>query len=193
MAVVVAVAYMHAGGQPVQHRLAVSTPLDALIPLVPATAWFYLPGYAALFVLAVLALERVRDFHAALLVVAGSTLVAVAAFVGLGVPVPHRPPVTDAGLSEAMVRWLYTVDPAANAFPSLHVTNSVICAGIVRRLWPRMGPLVLALAVGVTLSTLTLRQHWLADVVAGGMLGSLGLAAWERLRQHRPQPTAQAA
>ena len=138
-------------------------------------------------------MERANDFRAALAVVAASTLLAVAAFVGLAVPAPHRPSPGDAGVAAAMVRWLYTVDPPANAFPSLHVTNSVICAGVVRRLWPRAGALAGALAAGVAISTLTLRQHWLADVVAGAILGSLGLAAWERLRRHRSHPTPQAA
>lgn len=64
--------------------------------------------------------------------------------------------------------WLRTVDSPGNCFPSLHVSSVYLSAfmfwtdGQKKRFW-----IFLTWATAVALSTLTTKQHYLADIVSG--------------------------
>ncbi len=86
------------------------------------------------------------------------------------------------------VRTTYAVDPPTNCFPSLHLafaTLSMLCAGTARRLW---GWVALPLVVGIAASIVTMKQHFIADGVAGVAL-AWGLWRWLMApdRFERPQ------
>ncbi|MBM4366280.1 MAG: phosphatase PAP2 family protein [Deltaproteobacteria bacterium] len=185
--------YMGAGARAAATLPPPSTALDAAVPVLPVMIWFYLPGYVCLFMLVLWLLRDPANFRASLVSFAGIALVAVAAFVWLAMPAPPRPVLVPRGASEWLLAWLYGFDPAANVFPSLHVANSVLCAGIAWRLDRRLGGVAWALALLVALSTVTLRQHWIADVVSGSLLGWAGVVAWARLRALAGRPTRSAA
>ncbi len=79
----------------------------------------------------------------------------------------------------------YGSDPSFNCFPSLHAAVSVICAYAWYRCF-RLRPNVIAkivavltatIAVGVILSTLFVKQHYIADEIAGIVL-ALGIGWW---------------
>lgn len=193
LAVAVLFLYMGAGARAEVTLPPPVTPLDAHVPVLPVMIWFYLPGYVCLFMLVLWLLRDPASFRASLLSFAGITLVAVASFVFLAMPAPPRPSLAPRGTSELLLLWLYGFDPAANVFPSLHVANSVLCAGIAWRLDRRLGLVAWALALLVALSTVTLRQHWIADVVSGAVLGWVGVVAWARLRALSGRPTHSAA
>jgi membrane-associated phospholipid phosphatase len=161
-----------------------STGLDGAIPLLPVTSWLYLPGYVLAFVAAVALVPTRREFRAAIEAFVLVSTLAFFSFVFYPVASPPRPllPGELGGLSGWMMRWLYGLDPEANSFPSLHVSNAVICGGVVAAKEPRLRGPAWALAVAIALSTLTTRQHWIADVVSGAVLGLLGIATWERRR-----------
>lgn len=84
-----------------------------------------------------------------------------------------RPEITGTGLWADLMRFLYQVDAADNLFPSIHCLVSWLCwIGVRRR---RDLPAFyrwfsLLAAVAVCLSTLTTRQHVLADVFGGVVL-----------------------
>ena len=60
-----------------------------------------------------------------------------------------------------------------NCLPSLHVSTVTLCVCALRgRRW--FAPALLA-GIPIALSTLTFKQHYVADVVAGLVLG---LASW---------------
>lgn len=100
-----------------------------------------------------------------------------------------RPPIPEGAALGWLMRLIHLLDTPDNLFPSIHCFNSWLCwAGIRNRrdiptLW-RYLSLVFALAIG--LSTLTTKQHVMADVLAGFALGELcwqlagrtGLGAW---------------
>jgi membrane-associated phospholipid phosphatase len=76
-------------------------------------------------------------------------------------------------------------DPSFNCFPSLHAAVSVICAYAWYRYFRRrpnavtkiVAVLTAAIAVGVVLSTLFVKQHYIADEIAGIVL-ALGIGLW---------------
>lgn len=100
-----------------------------------------------------------------------------------------RPVVPEEGIWNILMRFLYWIDSPENLFPSIHCLNSWFCyIGIRGRKnvsgFYRLFSLLFALAVFV--STLTTKQHVIADVAGGAVLaeaswwlaGHSGLADW---------------
>jgi membrane-associated phospholipid phosphatase len=164
------------------------TALDAWTPFTAEAIWLYLPGYAACFAMVVAHVREARAWRAALLSFVAVGMVAVPFFLLLPVGAPRG--YVDAGtLSGSLVGLLYAHDPAGNTFPSLHVANSVLCAGILRSTHRRAGIVASVLALGVATSVLLLKQHWAVDVPAGAALGALGVGLWRSLVFDGPQRT----
>jgi hypothetical protein len=161
------------------------TPLDRAIPLLPWTTWFYEPLYLAVFVVATIAFSSKRIYHRAL----GCVLInmGVAAlghfFIRAEYPRPTlHPPFHD--VSMAFLAWVYKIDPPGNVFPSLHVAHTFTLAFLLRLDRPRLGALTLVMCTLLALSTLTTKQHFLADVFAG-LAMALALRWWTVLTFRR--------
>lgn len=144
--------------------------LDARIPFVPWTVAIYLGCYVFWAVNYVIACRRetktaFRFFSAELT----AKLVCLICF--LAFPTTNtRPAIEGHSLWEELMRFLYRVDAADNLFPSIHCLTSWFCVIAVRKneqvpKWYRR--LSLFLAASVCVSTLTTKQHVLADVAAG--------------------------
>ena len=69
-------------------------------------------------------------------------------------------------LSQIMIRY-YEHDPPVNCFPSLHAANSTLAAYFLSREKPKYKWLFWGIAFTVILSTLFVRQHVIADELAG--------------------------
>lgn len=87
-----------------------------------------------------------------------------------------RPAVEGSGLWESLMRFLYQVDAPVNLFPSIHCLVSWLCwIGVRRRedvpRWYRH--FSFWMAVAVCLSTLTTKQHVVADVAGGVLLAEI--------------------
>ena len=145
-----------------------ATSLDAAIPFVPWTVWWYLPFYAGIFLMAIGGLRTPRLFNRTLIGVVVTMLVGAAGHVLVGAEYPRpvvRAPYDDVSL--AFVGWVQSVDPPGNVFPSLHVAHTSALALILRRDRPRLGAVAMVMAGLLAVSTLTTKQHFLADVLAG--------------------------
>jgi membrane-associated phospholipid phosphatase len=78
-------------------------------------------------------------------------------------------------LSEALVEWTRQIDAANNTFPSGHVAFSwLLCLGIMKssivQKHEYIGRVYFLWAIGISLSTLVLKQHYIIDVVSGILL-----------------------
>lgn len=167
----------------VGHRVTATNPVptsgfEPAVPFVPETVWLYLPGYCALLVAALATLRDPMAFRRALVAFAVVTAVAIALFMAHPVASPSRLDPEGGDATVALLRWLHRNDPSTNAFPSLHVTYVVLSAGMIARCRPRARWFVWALGAAVAVSTLTTRQHWLGDALAGALLGAAGLWWW---------------
>jgi len=82
---------------------------------------------------------------------------------------------TDAGpLAAALVAFCRNADLPVNCLPSLHVSTVTICLATLRACTPwgrRAFPLVLAAGLAMIVSTMTFKQHYLLDAIAGAALG----------------------
>ena len=89
----------------------------------------------------------------------------------------------------AAIRAVYAGDNPYNAFPSLHVSLSTILAIHWLRFDRRVGTVVSAWVVLVIASTVLIRQHYLADIVGGLVVGvAASRLAWRALDRECPAP-----
>lgn len=156
--------------------------IDTKIPfveyfIIPYFLWFVYMGVAIFFFMFVS--TRVKDYYRYLLSLGiGMTLFLVISFV-----YPNgqhlRPVIFERdNIFVDMVRHLYKVDTPTNIFPSIHVFNSVAtfiainhCRDLKKYKGLRIG--ALTLTVLIVLSTMFLKQHSVADVIAALALNSL--------------------
>jgi membrane-associated phospholipid phosphatase len=144
------------------------TPLDRVIPLWPWTSWFYEPFYAAIFIIGVISFRSRFLYNRTLVCVCANIVLAALghAFVRAEYPRPILPvPAPD--LSTAFLAFVYRIDPPGNVFPSLHVAHTFLIAFLLTMDRPRIGRVLLAMSIVLAASTLTTKQHFIADVAIG--------------------------
>jgi membrane-associated phospholipid phosphatase len=148
-----------------------STRLDAAIPFIPQSTIVYLSTYPfglSPFIL----ISETRLFTAAaygyLIITAVSAIINVV-FPSQVRRIEHLNP--DGISSMLLDRYQRLCRPYDN-FPSTHVAYSVIVVGTFFLAWgPGTGSLSLVWALLIAISTLTTKQHYVADVASGGVLG----------------------
>jgi membrane-associated phospholipid phosphatase len=153
------------------------THFDDIVPFWSWTSWFYLPFYAAIFVMCIVGFRSRllfdRAIRSVLLVMFLGAMGHL--FVGAEYPRPVlHPPYPD--LSSAFMAFVQRIDRPGNVFPSLHVAQTSGLALILCRDRPRLGRLAVLMGAILALSTLTTKQHFIADVVSGYLLAFLARA-----------------
>lgn len=143
-------------------------PIDAKIPFVPAAAVPYLSSYV--FWVFSYMLLSVLDRPRYSIMLAAETLGCIICFViYVAFPTRIEQPTPPGGFLGGCLRLLQWLDsPPVNLFPSMHCMASWICVfcavGAVPPIW-------LAMSIVWTLlicwSTVTVKQHYFADTVAG--------------------------
>ena len=87
---------------------------------------------------------------------------------------PVRMPRPGIPTQESLFYWgvafNYVLDKPVNCFPSLHVANAVFATVCCIKLSPRVGLWGIIGSLFIAISTATLRQHFIADVVAGAAI-----------------------
>lgn len=84
-----------------------------------------------------------------------------------------RSTITSADLFSSLVNFIYAVDKPYNCFPSLHVSLSVMMYLYWLKRKTRNSILLGIFTLFIILSTLLIKQHFIADVIAGIALGIL--------------------
>jgi len=148
----------------------VPSALDAGIPLRPLAIWIYLSEFVMVIFAIWIAdpIGRTRAFVA----IALATTVACVVFVVFPTAVP-RVSSDISGITELAWRLLYAADTPSNALPSLHAAIAVAAAATLWRLggiWRVAGP---AWGIAVLVGALATKQHFVADLLAGLILGAL--------------------
>jgi len=149
------------------------TGFDAAVPFVPATLWIYFSDYllvASAFLLCTdwTEVKRfVRAYFALLVLGAAVHFAWPTAF-------PRDAfPVTGDGITVTAFRLLRQIDLPTSCLPSMHVAGSYLAAFSLWRHRPWVRAVWLAWASAVAVSTLTAKQHYVIDVVAGlGVAGA---------------------
>ena len=160
------------------------TPILALDREIPALAWTLIP-YASFYALFALSAERARargiearrEYVLLCQGMQRAIAVSFACFVLLPCEVEGRGQLLEtAGASWLpLVRILHWLDPPFNAWPSLHISLSLMQVLWLCECQRRSSRRVLLwswwLAIGA--STLTTKQHYVFDLLSGSLLGAL--------------------
>lgn len=161
--------------QPVRAMELPLTALDRAIPFWPASGIAYFGAFAFLTATFLALRDRAlatRFLYASLLAQA----VGMLCFLLWPVQYPRELyplPAHASAVGAALVAYVRSSDAPVNCLPSLHVSTAVICALSVRG--RRRFPAALLAALASIVSTLTFKQHYVVDAIAGAALGAL---AW---------------
>jgi membrane-associated phospholipid phosphatase len=158
-------------------------PADAAIPFLPWMMPVYLLCYVVVPLLFVI--DRSPAFlNRAFLTLIAANLGAFLIFALVPAQGPPRSAAPVSGLLQPIFMLLYAADTRWNALPSLHVTNPwlvALLAAQARGATVRTAVLFL-LALAISLATLTIRQHYILDVLAGMALAFGTFAMMRRVR-----------
>lgn len=159
-------------------RYSFETSLDRAIPFVPWMIVAYLAFFP--FVAMVPLLLSARKLAVGLLACAFAISVAWPIFLLAPASMTRPDPtVIENALLRDVFTWLHVIDDTHNTFPSLHVAIAWICAlGAAR--WLRHGGWAVPVAVGISASTMLVKQHLVVDVVGGTVLGAVSFLLAER-------------
>jgi PAP2 superfamily len=171
------------------------THLDDALPFWPWTAWCYLPFYAATFLIAIGGFRRRWLFDRTVQAVLIVMFLGALGHLFVRAEYPRTvlyPPYPD--LSSAFLASVQHIDPPGNVFPSLHVAHTTMLSLLLIKDRPVLGRVALLMATMLAISTLTTKQHFLADVASGYLLAFLGRAfALRGTRGGFPIPAAAVA
>lgn len=143
-----------------------ATPLDLSIPLIPETIIIYWYVFYTFLFFSYFYFAFVHREYRNALVLAFVLVNAVAYLIYLIFPVigPDRL-VTGTDFFSLQVQALYNGDVHVNCFPSLHGSTSLLTAFALWRAKKEYGYLSWPIAIAVMISTLFVRQHWIADQI----------------------------
>lgn len=163
------------------YRLLPLTPLDEAIPYLPWTVWIYGTATwacALAWALVPSRLEARRLWASIALAAIGCCAI----FIAFPTTYPRSffPTPGDGSLTALELADLRAADTAANCIPSLHVALAAVMglSGFSFPFGPRahraLTFVCVTWAVAVSLSTLTVKQHYVVDVPSGALVGALG-------------------
>jgi membrane-associated phospholipid phosphatase len=150
--------------------------LDDKIPVIPIFVVIYFGSYVFWIVNYIL-ISRINKEQCYSLTVADLSGKLICGIIYLTIPTTNiRPDFTTSGIFVDMLKFLYSVDAANNLFPSIHCLVSWYCFAGLRNCktipgWYRYFSLVMA--VMISISTVTTKQHVIVDVFGGIMLAEL--------------------
>lgn len=145
----------------------VSFPFERHIPFMPIFILGYACVYAGMFI-AYLVIDDARDWKRAIVGFFLLTTICYVFFLFLPVKMEMRPDLSAAtGVLAEITRIFYIIDMPYNCFPSLHVTYPTFATLVVWRNHRRMRWLLGGMALVVAVSVILVKQHYIADVIAG--------------------------
>lgn len=160
----------------VWHHFDMTLPIDRFVPFIPWTVVIYFGCYIVWGVTYYLCAKQERGERDRFFCADAFTKLVCLVFFILVPTTNVRPEITDRGIWEFLMKFLYSVDPADNLFPSLHCIISWLCwIGVRKRndISPKYRRFTFWAAVAVCISTLTTRQHVIADVIGGVLLAEV--------------------
>lgn len=162
-----------------------ATPLDNAIPFSPAWMFVYGGVYTAL-LLPCFVVKDTALFRRTALAYLFTLVCSYFVFALFPVTTKHFRPEVSALDTRIFWQWgaalNYTIDPPMNCFPSLHVGTMTLATLATWRADRNVGYAAALVALLIAVSTLLVKQHYVADVFAGAALAVLAyeifIASW---------------
>lgn len=167
--VVFCLVYTFTGAAPFRSAVKLSPSLiDDAVPFLSWTIWIYHAQFFFLFV-CVMTLKKDISISRTLYSMATASLISFLIFAIYPTVVP-RDHLIEGGLTKAAFDFLHMIDSQANSLPSLHVSLAWLAAFGVVDEYGKRGLIALTCALLITISTMTTKQHYFIDVLAGLVL-----------------------
>lgn len=180
---------------PKSRAISLATWIDDGTPFLPAATWVYTLVYlSALYPLFVVKSRRL--FHAVGATFASVMLISFVVFLiqpvstqVLGQP-PFRPLIADLPDGD-FTSWTlclnFHLDPPNNCFPSLHIGLAFAVVSSCWRASRKAGLVTLFAALAISVSTMLVKQHYIADVVGGlivaGIVDRLVMSRYDAMNE----------
>lgn len=142
---------------------------EGSIPFVPGFIFGYLLVYLSV-VLIYFVIQDMDDWHRGVITFLSATTLAYLIFLVFPVRMEMRPEiweVTGSSFAGAVTRFYYYIDAPYNLLPSLHVTYPTLAMLVAWRRHHIMRWVFMAMSLVVAVSVILVKQHYIADVVAG--------------------------
>jgi membrane-associated phospholipid phosphatase len=150
--------------------------VDRFIPFIGWTVWIYHTQFFFL-LFSVRALKTAASVSRAFYSMGLASALSFCAFFFYPTALA-RPPVEADGLTAQAFHFLYAIDTASNCLPSLHAALAWLAALAVAQERSRLAAFAVLWAALISISTMTTKQHYFIDVIAGmavaGICGALG-------------------
>jgi membrane-associated phospholipid phosphatase len=147
--------------------LFLKTPLDVIIPVIPPFVIPYVSLEIYIYVsLIVFMVIRTRVFRSAAVSMIAVWFISYAFYFFLQSYV-DRPDLSGSDFFTTLIRGVYSGDNPYNDFPSLHTSTSTIMAIHWWRIDKRIGIPAAVWTALIVLSTVFIKQHYVADLFAG--------------------------
>ena len=154
--------------------------MDDLIPYRPGWVWVY----SCLYYPVILYINIVMDSAHQFLYVAMSYMVLLVMqmlffrYFPVATPEAWRVMVRPDNHSERFLAFVQSLDARSNCFPSMHTSVATLTA---LHLQPHLGPWAFSFPVLISVSCLFTKQHFIADLPAGALLGWGAFAAFRTI------------
>lgn len=163
-----------------------STILDCQIPLISRTVWIYWSCF--LFWIINYCISTRYDKGNGYRFIGAHYIGEVICFICFAFfpTVMVRPEIIGNTVSDWIIKLTYQYDAANNLFPSIHCFVSWLCwIGVRRNRWiPKWYQAIsLGIAILVCISTITVKQHVIADVPAGIILAEVSYLLSSKMEQ----------
>ncbi len=165
--------YFWTQNHPIKEARSLEHWLDSKFKLKPKWVWIYSGLYYPLIILVIITVDGMREFNYMAMSYFILLFMQMACFLVFPVATPKswREKVTENSKSERMLKLVQSFDKPDNCFPSMHVSVAMLSAmhfmmsPLNLGYWPLLFPLLIAL------SALYTKQHYIADLVPGAVLG----------------------
>jgi membrane-associated phospholipid phosphatase len=161
------------------------TSFDHAIPFIPQTVWIYTSEYI-FFIVTYLMCKNVINLNKYTYSMITLQIISVVIFLVWPTTYPRELFPLPEGL-DRFTHWVFSSlragDTPDNCCPSLHCSSVFLCSFLFLQEQRKKFPLMFGWALAIALSTLTTKQHYIIDVVAGlGMALLLHRAFYQWLR-----------
>lgn len=152
------------------------TGLDERIPFLPWTVWLYMPLWIVFFHVVVVSVQSWATLLRGVAAVALASALAYCVFLLFPSSYPRPELFSDEGPTARLLLLVWAVDRPNNTFPSLHVALPLLLALSCLQDNRRLGRWLVGLALLPSLATLTVKQHYVVDVIGGAALALIVFA-----------------
>lgn len=154
--------------------------IDNAVPIIPWTIFIYLSEWF-IYLLALLFIFDKLTFRRLLLSFMLTFLISMVVFFLFPTTLVERPSVDGVGIVYLLFKLLYFVDNPVNCFPSQHVAIVSIPPIIFWKYNKKLSLLFWIWAILVSISTLTIKQHYFVDIIGGMILALVSVALADKL------------